>query len=242
MVSLHINPLASDPLRLGTIALAGVVGLAAVWMLLVDIVRPNLPYFPNDRAAVEAAVAHRTAAGVAAWIGLVRGDLWVDYAMTQAPERSRDIGSATPAAIPEAFDATRAAAVRAIAFAPHDPRAWLLLAAIDARLDFSNHKVAGPLKMSYYTGPNEIALIPLRILVATGSNAIADADIQILVGSEIRTIITRKPESKMLILAAYRNALPEGKRVIEATVGEFDPALLTALRTTTRPGRTDQTK
>jgi hypothetical protein len=86
--------------------------------------------------------------------------------------------------------------------------------------------------MSYYTAPNEIALIPLRIVIATRSDAITDADLQVLVGGEIRTIITRKPESKPLILAAYRNALPQGKRFIEEAVGEFDPALLTAIRLT----------
>src|SRR5258708_4587598 len=106
---------------------------------------------------------------------------------------------------------------------------------MDSRLDFLNQKVAGPLKMSYYTGPNEIALIPLRILIATRSDAIADPDLQILVGGEIRTIITRKPESKPLILAAYRDALPEGKRFIESTVAALDPALLAAMRASNRP-------
>jgi hypothetical protein len=39
-----------------------------------------------------------------------------------------------------------------------------------------------------------------------------------------------KPELKPLIAAAYRNALPEGRRFIESQVGELDPGLLASLR------------
>jgi hypothetical protein len=220
---------ASSLFRVGTAIFAGVLGVAAVWMLLVELIRPSLPFFPDDPTSVEAAGAHRGAAAVAASIGLVRGDLWTDYAITQM---SAEIRGSVTAAAPEAFEAARGATVRAVELAPHDARAWLLLAAMDSRLDLLNRKAAGPLKMSYYTAPNEIALIPLRIVIATRSDAITDADLQVLVGGEIRTIITRKPESKPLILAAYRNALPQGKRFIEEAVGEFDPALLTAIRLT----------
>jgi hypothetical protein len=230
-----MNLSVSDWFRHGTTIFAGMLGISAVWMLSVELIRPSLPYFPDDRAAVEAAAAHRSAAGVAASIGLIRGDLWADYAITLAPAMSGEIRGAIASTAPEALDVARAAAVRAAELAPHDARAWLLLAAMDARLDFLNHKVAGPLKMSYYTGPNEIALIPLRILIATRSDAITDGDLQVLVGGEIRTIITRKPESKPLILAAYRDALPEGKSFIEAAVADFDPALLAAMRATGQP-------
>jgi hypothetical protein len=37
---------------------------------------------------------------------------------------------------------------------------------------------------------------------------------------------------KPAIFAAYRNALPEGKRFIEAQVGELDAGLLASLRAT----------
>jgi hypothetical protein len=90
--------------------------------------------------------------------------------------------------------------------------------------------VTGPLKMSYYAGPNEPSLIPLRISIATHSDSITDPELQILVGGEIRTIITRKPNLKPVIIDAYRNAPPEGRRFIETQVGELDPSLLASLR------------
>jgi hypothetical protein len=86
--------------------------------------------------------------------------------------------------------------------------------------------------MSYYTGPNEPALTPLRIQIATRSTAITDADLQILVAQEIRTIILRHQDQKPIILTAYRNASPEGKQFIEATVGDLDKSLLATIRAT----------
>jgi hypothetical protein len=206
---------------------AAVLGLGAVWLLSVELVRPNLPFFPDDAANVEAAATHRGAARAAAWIGLVRGNLWSDYAMTLAPDLSAALAGDVPAASLQALDSTRTAAVRAAELAPYDTRAWLLLAEVVSQALDHN---AGALKMSYYTGPNELSLVPLRINIAIRTGAIADPELQILVGGEIRTIITRKPELKPLIVSAYRSAPPEGRRFIETQVGELDPALLASLR------------
>jgi hypothetical protein len=102
---------------------------------------------------------------------------------------------------------------------------------VASELDRRGRESDGALRMSYYTGPNELALMPLRLSIAARSNAIGDADLQLLVGQEIRTILTRKPELKPWIVLAYRNASPEGKAFFESTVGALDPVLLTALRT-----------
>jgi hypothetical protein len=67
------------------------------------------------------------------------------------------------------------------------------------------------LKMSYFTGPNEIHLIPLRLFTATHSSALTDDDIQRLVQREVRMILTRWPEMKAALPAAYDNADPEGQ-------------------------------
>jgi hypothetical protein len=207
---------------------AGILGLSAIWLLSAELIRPTLPFFPEDVATARAAAAHHGAAGAAAWIGLVRGDLWTDYAMTLAPDLSgKPTGDAAAASL-QALEATRSAAMRGAELAPYDSRAWLLLASVDSRA--LDHKAAGPLKMSYYTAPNTVSLIPLRLNIATRTDAITDPDLQILVGGEIRTIITRKPDLKPAIVNAYRDALPEGRRFIEAEVGELDPDLLASLR------------
>jgi hypothetical protein len=219
--------------RLQTTALAATLGFAAAWILSVALIRPTLPFFPGDAATAEAAAAHRSAAGLAAWIGLIRGNLWTDYAMTLTPDPSGELQDKAPATSREALNGARVAAVRAAELAPYDARAWLLLA--EVHLNGLDQQVAGPLKMSYYTGPNELSLVPRRINIATRSDAIVDPDLQILVGGEIRTIITRKPDLKPMIVTAYRSALPEGRRFIEMQVAALDPGLLASLRATNLP-------
>jgi hypothetical protein len=220
----------ADGAKLGAAIFAAILGIAATWLLLVELVRPTLSGLPIDGSPAKAAVAPVGAAAMAAWIGLIRGSLWADYADTLAPNLSAaSTGWDSPAML-AALNSARAAAVRAVELAPHESRAWLLIAAVDV-FD-SRRNVAGPLKMSYYTGPNELSLIPLRIATTMRSAAIAEPEVQVLAAGEIRTIITRKPELKRFLIAAYRNALPEGKRFIEGQVSELDPALLTSLRAT----------
>ena len=114
---------------------AGILGLSAIWLLSAELIRPTLPFFPEDVATARAAAAHRGAAGAAARIGLVRGDLWTDYAMTLAPDLSgKPTGDAAAASL-QALEATRSAAMRGAELAPYDSRAWLLLASVDAQGD-----------------------------------------------------------------------------------------------------------
>jgi hypothetical protein len=214
--------------KLGAAIFAAILGLAATWLLLVELVRPTLSVLPIDGSAAKAGIAPVGTAAIAAWIGLIRGSLWADYAEALAPNLSgASTGWDSPAML-AALNSARAAAVRAVNLAPHESRAWLLIAAADV-FD-SRRNVAGPLKMSYYTGPNELSLIPLRIATTMRSAAIAEPEVQVLAAGEIRTIITRKPDLKRFLIAAYRNALPEGRRFIEGQVNELDPALLTSLR------------
>jgi hypothetical protein len=142
--------------RMGMRFLAGILGLSSVWILTTELVRPTLPFFPNDAEAIGAAAAHQSAAKAAAWIGLIQGKLWTGYAMTVAPDLSGELAGKAPIPSLEALDSTRFAAAKAAEFAPSDARAWLLLAGANFR-QFSQ-RTAGPLKMSYYTGPNELPL------------------------------------------------------------------------------------
>ena len=84
--------------------------------------------------------------------------------------------------------------------------------------------------MSYYTGSNEIALMPLRLLVATCSDAINDAEIQPLVARDIRLILAQGLNPKPAILAAYQNASSSGKSFIESVVTDLDSGLMAEIR------------
>jgi hypothetical protein len=230
MISLHLKGRSRTGFRVGVTVLAVLLAIEALWILSAEVLRPRLASFP---AAAAAAVtpSERDRAELAAKIGLVRGDLWADYAMTLMPQLPQEIARGGTVASSRPAEVARAAAQRAASLAPHDSRIWLLLAAVASELDRRGRESEGALRMSYYTGPNELALMPLRLSIAARSNAIGDADLQLLVGQEIRTILTRKPELKPWIVLAYRNASPEGKAFFESTVGALDPVLLTALRT-----------
>ena len=125
----------------------------------------------------------------------------------------------------------RATAEKAATLSPHDARIWLLLANQDCQL---HREASGTLKMSYYTGPNEIVLMPLQLLVATCSDAINDAELQTFVAREIRLIVTHEQYLKPAIVAAYQNATPSGKRFIETVVGDLDSGLMATIRANKR--------
>jgi len=84
--------------------------------------------------------------------------------------------------------------------------------------------------MTYYTGPNEIKLIPSRLLLAVTLPAISDKDFQELVARDLRIIVNRKPDLKPAILNAYRSATPEGQQFIRDTLKELDSNLLSNLQ------------
>jgi hypothetical protein len=211
---------------------AVILALQAAWLLSAEFTRPTLPYFPESKADQDMASAARSSAETAARIGWLRGDLWTDAAITawsaladrSAGERDRQIALGK--------DHARAIAGRAIRWSPHESRAWLLVAALDSEFDWSNDKAVEPLKMSYFTGPNEIELAPLRIRLATRSTAITDVDLQSLTSKEIRSILLQHPDQKGSVLTAYRQASPEGKKFIEVTVRDLDKDLLATMRAT----------
>jgi hypothetical protein len=221
----------SQGLFRGTILVfAFVLGCQAMWILAAEFPHRSLTGFPATAEAATAAAANRDAAALAASFGFIRGDLWAEYALTYLNLLLSDERDSASTQASTMIEQARGVADRALAFAPHDARIWLVLASIDSRFDWLNHKAAAALRISYYTGANETDLIPLRLLLAIHSDALADKDFQLLVRHDIRTIVTRKPELKPAILAAYRDALPIGQQFLEETLEEVDPTLLGKLR------------
>jgi hypothetical protein len=221
-------------LRLSSTIFAVVLSLFAIWIAVAELVRPQLAFFPTASGASEI-MTRRASAARAAAIGSVRGDLWVDAASGLFAEVSAGPNTEDLQMVEGAHAAARGAAM----LSPHDSRAWLLLAASRARLEALRGHIAGPLKMSYLTGPNAAELMAIRLPLAVGSEAIADEELQLLVQGEITAIVTRRPGLKPVIAAAYRRAVPEGKRVIEQALGMLDPSLADALRSSDEPkGRT----
>jgi hypothetical protein len=213
-------------LRLFAIIFAGILGLQAAWLLATELPRSRMPFFPSNKGEVDDVTVHRKSAAAAARIGWLRGELWVDYAISVDAEL---IGN-TIANVSN--DEAKLVTDRAVALVPYDSRAWLLLAMINAQQDWKDDKTLAQLKMSYYTSPNDVRLIPLRLQIATQSRAINDDELQGLVAHEMRTIIRHTPDMKQSIAVAYRGASPTGRHFIEEKLTELDPGFLTELRAT----------
>src|SRR5262245_14360747 len=207
-------------LRLVILTFAGLVALAALWT-----VAPELLRFASDGET-----SGRKSACTAAQIALVRGALWAECALAGAsPLRAnRPIGD-TGVSAAQAVRA-RGAVERAVVFAPHDARAWLALADLEFRFDPTGRKAAAALRMSYYTGPNETALIPIRLATFGQLDASGDPDLHDLVRREITNVVNKRQELKSAIVAAYREALPAGQRFFEDSLRDLDPNLLASLR------------
>jgi hypothetical protein len=214
--------------RAVTLACSAILGLQALWLLTVEFVRPKISYLPATKAELSAAVTHSVSAGIAAKIGVLRGDVYAEYAITRRADFLLDIEGSKGAASHRAIEEARAAASHAAALAPSDPRTWLLLAEV-ASHDSSPQEISEILKMSYYTGPNAVALMPERLTLAVHTAAIKDPDLQDLVSREIQTIVTRRPDLRPALFKAYSEASPEGRDFIDSRIGKLDQNLYLAM-------------
>src|SRR5262249_38635151 len=98
------------------------------------------------------------------------------------------------------------------------------------RLDSPEGRASAALKMSYYTAPNAIDVLPQRLLLATQRHALSDGELQELVRNDIRLALTYRTKLMPGLVAAYKNAPILGRQFIEKTLGEFDPSALTSMR------------
>ena len=214
--------------RAVTLSCSAILGLQALWLLTVEVVRPKISYFPATKAGLSAAVTHSFAAGIAAEIGVLRGDVYTEYAITQGAEFLPDVEGTKGTAPHRAVEEARTVASHAAALAPSDPRTWLLLAEV-ASHDSSPQDISEILKMSYYTGPNAVALMPERLTLAVRTAAIKDPDLQDLVSREIRTIVTRRPDLRPALFKAYGEASSEGREFIDSRIRNLDQNLYLAM-------------
>jgi hypothetical protein len=200
---------------------------AAGWQLSSEMVRPSQTGFPVNDDYREAA-KHRDQSKLAAWLGMVRGDLFAElfysYADSLLEQNGRDFGSIST--LNEALPA----AERALRYAPHQGAVWLLLADMVGRYELAAPDGVAALKMSYYTVPYNAALTATRLSVATRTNALSDADISQFVDRDLRMILTTHPQLRPAIVTAHASASTQGKHFIERIVGDVDASFLASLR------------
>jgi hypothetical protein len=212
--------------RIATLVFAMVLGAQSIWLLLAEFSRASLNSMPTDPQSAALAAKQRNDATWAAWIGAIRGDLWADSAYTYSDllwTNSNNGSENTPS-----LALVRGKLDRAVRYAPDQPGAWLLLAGLTSRYRWSKPEPAEALKMSYYTGPSELRLMPFRLLVTVQLDALDDGELQLLARRDIRLLFAH--QGKPVIIQAYQSATRAGKHFIEQAIGEIDPTFVEPLR------------
>jgi hypothetical protein len=213
--------------RTGALILGAVLAVQAAWILLPEILRPALPFFPATSSEARSLATRYSEAAFAAAIGWPRGDLWTDKSLTANAAPFGAFVDGQPSGAP-ALPGARATAATATTLAPADARAWLLLAMTSARSHDS--KAPAQLKMSYYTAPYSVRLFPLRMQIVAQLPQINDPELQGFLQSELKMIIQERPNLKPSIASAFRAATPAARQFFEMALAQLDAGFLGQLR------------
>jgi hypothetical protein len=162
-------------------------------------------------------------------MGGIRGDLWGQSAYTYAdllwPESVHAL--TTPSVLQEAHNTLR----RALDWGPQQAGAWLLLAGLAQDYRFAAVAPIEALKMSYYTGPSELSLLPLRLRIAVRADKFDDFEIRQLVARDLRLLLAQ--DKKSIVIDIYRLASATGRSFLEQTIKDIDPSAVSSLRSAT---------
>jgi hypothetical protein len=186
--------------------------------------QPALPANPSriSRQSIE------PIAQLAAAISPFRADLDANYASTVALAAFQPRSDAALATQINVDAQERI--IRVLKAAPHNSELWLLLALLRTQHKSDVRQIAEPLKMSYFTAPNEARLMPLRIYTAALSDALSDPDLKELARGDVRLMLIRQPDLKPFVLSAYRRGSSLGRTFLEDTVQSIDPEFIPVLR------------
>lgn len=198
-----------------------VVGIAlimqAVWMVL-----PEL--YLGGRSSLLSVVP--TAAARPGSVAAAREDLWIrggsgsSWGSAPVVDEQRTASLVTSSAFP-----------RALRSSPLRGDIWLMLAA-RSKHNSPPSSTAAMLKMSYYTAPNELDLLPLRVSVALATDVVVrEPEFRELVKRDISLLVRYRPALRPALVTAYRSASADGKIYLEGLISELDPAYLDQVRT-----------
>jgi hypothetical protein len=216
--------------RLAVLLFGVLLGAQCVWLLLAELSRTGIDSLPRNPTTATAAATQRDPALWAARIGGIRGDLWAQSAFTYA-DLLFDQSSAAPtnANLASTAAEARGSIDHALNNAPHQSSVWLLFAGIALRHQLPNANATEALKMAYYTAPSEQTLMPLRLQIATRADRFDDIQIREFISRELRLLL--RQNQRTAIADAYNTASSAGRRLIEQTVADSDPAFANSLVT-----------
>jgi hypothetical protein len=201
--------------------------LQASWILLTENCFPGGISPSMEQNAVPSDARRKEIWNVAS-IAAVRGDLWAESGFASVARPWIDAGAALDTA--DFPGPALNAFTRALHYSPHRGDVWLMLAAIASRYNPGGYDTAALLKMSYYTTPNQLDLLPLRLHVALGID-MSEPELREMIKRDIRIVLSRLPALRPTLAAAYRSASPGGKVIVENLISELDPGYLKTIRT-----------
>jgi hypothetical protein len=196
------------------------VSLQAVWILAAE------RYLPEQNAVATAGAPQEI--WKAAAIAKVRGDLWAasGFALVSQPWANPSAQSDQDGIPEPALNNF----TRSLRYSPHRGDVWLMLAALGNRYKPAGYDTAALLKMSYYTAPNDLHLLPLRLHVALASD-LRDTELRDMIKRDIGLVLSRLPALEPALVAAYRSAPPDRKVVAESLISEVNPRYFKTMRT-----------
>ena len=194
------------------------VGTISIANLLAEFLRPN-PLALASRSSRTPLPGEISATNLASKIVPFRSDLKADYAQALAGAALHSGAREGAEEQKDAQNAIRAA----LGIGPHDAPLWLVLAILQARRSQVDPSIAASLKMSYFTGLNQSALIPIRLEAVTSNNSLNDAELAELARADVRALLTALPDGRKELSGNYQRASEAGKRFLEETVAGIDP-------------------
>ena len=211
-------------LRIALLGFGVTLFLQAIWIAGPELYHTSVIRLALDDKARPSTRPEQERAQQAASLAGLRGDLWSESAFAY----SNQLWNAKPDLSAETAIAVRKDLENAVRYSPHRGDAWLMFAGMAARYQWKDYKPSSLLKMSYYTAPKEVELIPPRLMISLHEWS-DDPELQELILSEIRLVLTRLPNLRSSLSTAYKAASAEGKVAVEQVVKEIDASQLTSI-------------
>ncbi|KYH01016.1 hypothetical protein [Bradyrhizobium sp. DOA1] len=158
-------------------------------------------------------------------IAAAREDLWTRGGSKPEVNSTSSTGE-QETALPELSNTL----ARALRSSPLRGDIWLMLAAA-SKHSSPQPGTAAMLKMSYYTAPNDLDLLPLRLSVALATDAVVrEPEFRDLIKRDVNLVVTHRPALRPALASAYRSASADGKTYLESLISEQDPSYLDQVR------------
>ncbi|WP_395697143.1 hypothetical protein [Methylocella sp.] len=218
--------------RLGLLALSAALALAGLWGLTSAILAPAPLPLPLDRESAAASAAWRQSAQWAAWLGVLRGDLYARAAFAGGEAAFLEKPASSDPEAAARIARTRANALSAVSLAPINGAVWLLLAELPAGPDrkVEDAERANAVLTSYFTAPNDPRLASARLQRALALAPGANGDLIEFIKADLRQVLGDGAPAKAALAAALKTAPQASKDAFLAAIAEIDPNFARQLR------------